>query len=330
MNLTQLEVLMVIAETGSFTEAANRIGLTRSAASHAVANLETELGVTLLEREHGSIVPNTVGNCILQNVREALANIENIKQIAAKTRGLEAGKLRIGIVSSISAAVWTGILRKYRHEYPGIEVVTFEGVGHEVEDWIRSSTVDVGFVLRSTVGIDSSLIGHDEVRVLLPLDHPLGRQRSVTLEQVATEPFIVPKIACDFMEASWHGPAHIEFKRRYEASEVKTILAMVREGLGFTLLPEMLLPNPIEGFHMLSLDPPLRFNFGIGVRSDFSVSPAASMFVLSAHAWAYSNGFREESDRYDDTRQPLLESLEIPASSQSPTKSQGSIGDSGR
>ena len=132
MNLTQLEVLMVIAETSSFTEAANRIGLTRSAASHAVANLETELGVTLLERERGSVVPNTVGNCILQNVREVLANIENINQIAAKARGLEAGKLRIGIVSSISATVWTGVLRKYRHEYPNIEIVTFEGVGHEV------------------------------------------------------------------------------------------------------------------------------------------------------------------------------------------------------
>jgi DNA-binding transcriptional LysR family regulator len=293
MNLSQLEVLAAIAETGSFTEAADRVGLTRSAVSHAVANLETELGITLLERERGSIAPTTVGNCILQNVREILANIENIQQEAARACGLEAGKLRIGIVSSISPAIWSGVLRKFRQEYPGIELVTFEGAGHEVEDWILSSIVDVGFVLRCIDGIDAVIIGQDEVRVVVPIGHALRKHQSVTLEQVAHEPFILPKIACDFVSSSWQGPDYVELEKRYEATEVSTLLAMVREGLGFTMLPEMLLPTSVEGLHLLSLDPPLRFTFGIGVRSGRNVSPAATMFVQSARTWAHTNGFEE-------------------------------------
>lgn len=302
MNMSQLEVLVAVAETGSFTEAAARIGLTRSAASHALANLEAELGVMLFERERGSVQPTTFGNCVLQNAREILANIETIRQEAANARGLEMGKLRIGIVSSIAASIWRGMLRKFRQEYPGIEVVTFEGAGHEVEDWILNSTVDVGFVLRDTPGIESALVGRDEVRVVVPIDHPLRKQRTVAIDRLADEPFILPKVACDFISPAWHDDHYMGMQRRYEASEVQTILAMVREGMGITMLPEMLLPNPAEGVHLLSLNPALCFKFGIGVRSQRNASPAARMFMHTAQSWAHANGFEAEEPQGDLSR----------------------------
>lgn len=294
MNISQLEVLVAVAETGSFTEAADRVKLTRSAASHALANLEAELGVTLFERERGSVQPTTVGNCILQNAREILANIETIHQEAANARGLKMGKLRIGIVSSIAAFVWRGLMRKFRQEYPGIEVVTFEGAGHEVEDWILNSTVDVGFVLRDRPEIDSLIVGQDEVQILVPIDHALRKQRTVSIESIAKEPFILPKVACDFVGSAWQNSNYPGLQKRYEATEVQTILAMVREGMGITMLPEMLLPSPVEGVHLLSLNPPMHFTFGIGVRSGRSVSPAAQAFMQSAQAWAHANGFEAD------------------------------------
>lgn len=291
MNLTQLEVLVALSNTGSFTKAAELVGVTRSAASHALANLEAELGVTLLDRERGGVWPTTIGNCILQNAREILAHVENIQQEAASARGLDMGKLRVGIVSSIAPSIWGGILRKFRQEYPGIDMVTFEGAGQEVEDWILSSTVDIGFVLRSRDDIDNVMIGQDEVRVIVPAAHPLARQSSVTAERLAREPFIMPKIACDFQDSSWHGAANVHMNKRYEATEVQTVLAMTREGLGFTILPELLLPSGLDGLHLLHFDPPLRYNFGVGVRSLRNASPAARTFMLSAQTWAHANGF---------------------------------------
>jgi DNA-binding transcriptional LysR family regulator len=294
MNLTQLEVLVALADTGSFTKAAEQIGVTRSAASHALANLEAELGVTLFDRERGGVLPTTIGNCILQNAREILAHVENIRQEAAAARGLDMGKLRIGIVSSIAPGIWGGILRKFRQEYPGIDTVTFEGAGHEVENWILGSIVDVGFVLRPRDGIDSIMIGQDEVRVIVPAAHPLHTQRTVAMRRLAREAFIMPKIACDFHDSSWHGAAYAELQKRYEATEVETVLAMAREELGFTLLPEMLLPKSMSGLHVLSLDPPLHFNFGVAVRSLRNASPAARTFMLSAQIWAAANGYEAD------------------------------------
>src|SRR5215218_9961606 len=122
MNFSQLQVFVAIAETGSFSAAADRVGLTRSAASHALANLEAELGVALLERERGNAVPTAAGNCMLTHAREILAHVETMQQEAAAARGLQAGKLRVGIVSSISADILSGILGKFRQAYPEIEI----------------------------------------------------------------------------------------------------------------------------------------------------------------------------------------------------------------
>ena len=72
-------------------------------------------------------------------------------------------------------------------------------------------------------------------------------------------------------------------------------MAMVREGLGFTRLPEMRLAIQVEGLPLLSAEPPLRFNLGIGVRSGRHVSPAVSRFVQSARSWAHANGFEAQA-----------------------------------
>lgn len=290
MNLSQLEVLVALSETGSFTETANRVGLTRSAVSHALASLEAELGVALVERERGNAVPTGIGNCVLRYARDILNSVETIHQESAAARGLQAGKLRIGMVSSVSAAISTGILRKFRQEYPAIELVTFEGTGREVEDWILNGVVDVGFVLRQVDGIESQFIGCDEIRVVVPTNHPLRKQRSVRVEHLEGEAFIMPKMACDFLDPI-QASHSIKLQQRYEASEVQTILAMIREGLGITLLPEMLLPTQIDGLHLLTLDPPIRYRFGLGVRSLRSASPAGRMFIQSADSWAKTNGF---------------------------------------
>jgi DNA-binding transcriptional LysR family regulator len=291
MNLSQLEALVAISETGSFTEAADRVGITRSAVSHALASLEAELGVSLLERERGNTVPTGVGNCILRYARDILSNVESIQQESAAARGLQAGKLRIGMVSSVSAAISTGILRKFRQEYPAIELVTFEGTGREVEDWILNSVVDVGFILRQVEGIESQFIGCDEVRVVVPANHPLRKQRVVNLEQLTHEPFIFPKMACDFLDSFQDAASQVKLQQRYEASETQTILAMIREGLGITLLPEMLLPSHLDGLHLLSLSTPMHYRFGLGVRSQRSASPAARIFIQSGASWAAASGF---------------------------------------
>ncbi|GHO79735.1 hypothetical protein KSD_75060 [Ktedonobacter sp. SOSP1-85] len=72
---------------------------------------------------------------------------------------------------------------------------------------------------------------------------------------------------------------------RYHASDATTIFAMVREGLGITLLPRTMLPEKLEGVAALPLDPPQQFQIGLGVQSQEAASPGAKLFVQTALTW---------------------------------------------
>ena len=81
------------------------------------------------------------------------------------------------------------------------------------------------------------------------------------------------------------GPSRIRPHIRYQASDSATILAMIREGLGITLMPRMMLPNKLEGVVALPLDPPHQLQIGLAVRSQETASPGAMLFVQTAVAW---------------------------------------------
>jgi DNA-binding transcriptional LysR family regulator len=289
MNFSQLQSFVALAETGSFTEAAYTIGLTQSAVSHALAALESELGVTLLERNRTGVVAlTTVGQKIIPHVRALLAQAEAIEQEAKAAHGLAMGKLRLGsILSIVSPSLLASLLTSFQQQYPKMEVVLFEGAMHEVGEWIENSIIDVGFVVFPAKGIDSTLITTDELCVLVPPGHRLHAQMAVTPSQLREEGFIMEKTQCalQLMKMAGFAPSRSRPQIRYQASDSATILAMVREGLGITLLPRMMLPKKLEGVVALPLDPPQQLQIGLAVRSQGMASPGARLFIQTAVAW---------------------------------------------
>ena len=286
MNFSQLQSFVAIAETGSFTEAAYRINLTQSAVSHALSALESELGVTLLERNHTGVVALTnVGQQIIPHVRALLAQAETIQQEAQAARGLARGKLRLGSIPPISPRLLAGVLTHFQQQYPDIEVVLFEGTLQEVQEWIGASMIDVGFVHHPAKEVESTFITTDEMQVFVARGHRLHARTSVAASELREECLIMPRTGCEVPEIfdqnrGKHGP-HI----RYQASDGTTILAMVREGLGITILPRMMFPETLEGITGIPLDPPRRLQIGLAVRSQETASPGATLFVQTAIAW---------------------------------------------
>jgi len=286
MNFSQLQSFVAVAETGSFTEAGYTIDLTQSAVSHALAAHESELGVTLLERNHTGVVALTnVGHSILPHVRALLAHAETIQQEAKAARGLAKGKLRLGSIPPISPRLLAGVLTHFQQQYPDIEVALFEGTLQEVQEWIGTSMIDVGFVHHPAKEVESTLITTDEMQVFVARGHRLHARTSVTVNELREERLIMPRTGCEVPEMfdqkrGKHGPPI-----RYQASEGATIVAMVREGLGITILPRMMLPEKLEGICGIPLDPPRQLQIGLAVRSQATASPGATLFVQTAVAW---------------------------------------------
>jgi DNA-binding transcriptional LysR family regulator len=289
MNLSQLQSFVALAETSSFTEAAYAVDLTQSAVSHALATLESELGVTLLERNRKGVVALTeAGRAIIPHARALLASASAIEQEARAVQGRAMGKVRLGSIESIvPPRLLAGVMTSFRTAYPEIEVVLFEGAMHEVGEWIEKSVIDVGFVVLPAPGIESTLITTDELCILVSPAHRLHAKDVVTANDLREEGFIMEKTQCtlNFLGRVGVEPSRAKLSVRYEASDSATILAMVREGLGITLVPRQMLPKKLEGVVALALDPPRPLQIGLAVRSQAMASPAAKLFIQTAQAW---------------------------------------------
>ncbi|GLV57931.1 hypothetical protein KDH_47660 [Dictyobacter sp. S3.2.2.5] len=165
----------------------------------------------------------------------------------------------------------------------------FEGAMQEVGDWIEDSVVDIGFVVLPAPNIESSLITTDELCILVPTDHRLCGRAAVTFKELREEGFILEKSQCavHLLQRVGFGTSKNRPHIRYRASDSATILAMVREGLGITLLPRQMLPTKLEGVVSLPLDPPQPLQIGLGIKSARTVAPGVALFLQTARAWGH-------------------------------------------
>ncbi|MBE2270187.1 MAG: LysR family transcriptional regulator [Anaerolinea sp.] len=292
MNLSQLEVLVAIVDTGNMTEAAEVVGLTQSAVSYSVSRLEAELGVTLLERGRQGVHATGIGADVIQHARSILNQIEAIRQKAARERGLTVGKLRFGCVPTVPPRLLTGILRDFQQRYPDIDTVLFEGTPRELIDWLESGVIDIGTVTQPERYGVSSLFVQAEVVALLPNDHPLAAQAALSLEELTQEPLIGPKAEYGSLSLLL-GSTQRSFPRlRHEVSTSDTIFAMVREHMGIALVLKMLVDPDTDRLTTRPLIPRLDVQIHLAAHTR---SPVVEAFMESASNWAKGHGFSSES-----------------------------------
>jgi DNA-binding transcriptional LysR family regulator len=292
MTLAQLQAFVAVIECGSFTGASAILGTTQSAVSHAIASLETELGVVLVQRDRAGLSLTDVGQRVILQAREMLARAETIRQEAAATRGLETGKLRLGSFPSISARFLPGALRLFRQRYPKIDIVLLEGANQEVRDWIDAGIVDIGVVTLPTDGVDETPIAHDELLVVVPQAHPLATKSWIRIQRLADEPLILSTAGVRPLVEAVFDEAKVGLQIQLEVREIAAILAMIQEGMGITIIPELALPPQLPtGVKTLHLRPTAWRHLALAVPARAAMSPAARMFLQQAEQWALSQGF---------------------------------------
>lgn len=293
VTLAQLQAFATVAALRSFTLASEELGMTQSAVSHSIASLEAELGISVLRRDRNGIVLTEIGQRVLVQVREIFARVERIRQETAAAVGLKEGKVRIGSFSSVSARFLPKLLHQFRHRYPGIEVVLFEGTDDEVREWILSGAVDVGVVALPVEALETLPIAQDEFLAVVADSHPLAEQQKIKIKQLAQQPFIMSKAGCKPVITAMFRKAKVKPLTQFEVIDLRTIFAMVQEGMGVTIVPEMALPSNLTGLQILHLEPSVMRRLAFAVPSLEAASPAVTVFLQLAKDWAKSQGYLE-------------------------------------
>lgn len=284
MTFTQLEIFVMVAEMRGFTLAALRLGISQSAVSHAIRALEGELSAQLVERQQSSVEVTELGRRLLVRAREILGLAEAMRQDAAVARGLNQGLIRIGSFGpTASLKLLPAILRAYRERYPGIEVQIDEGPDAAVIQWVADRRVDIGFAVLPDERFDTVPLVEDQLVALLQHDHPLAAKRSVTLQELVDQPFIMPEQGCSALVEPLFAQAGLAPKVRYRMSQMITVLGLVDAGDGITVMPELALPAAMHETHpriaVRPLRPMARRRVGLVLRNLAQASPAVQAFA---------------------------------------------------
>ena len=280
MNIGKYETLIAVVESGSLTRAAQALGCTQSAVSHSIDSLEQELGFALLKRGRAGVHLTGEGERMIPAVRNLLNSAEQLAQTAASIRGLESGTVRIGSFTSVAVHWLPPVLKEFQKDYPRVEFKLLNGDYHDVEQWLMEGSIDIGFVnVPCAVDCECIPLMEDRLLAILPRHSRFESYPRFPLVECETEPFI------SLLESSDH-----DARRALEAAGVKpnvrfytkddyAIIAMVEQGLGISIMPELLLKGRRDNIQVLPLIPEAKRTIGIAIAAGEKAGPATRRFA---------------------------------------------------
>ncbi|MBI4782769.1 MAG: LysR family transcriptional regulator [Oscillatoriophycideae cyanobacterium NC_groundwater_1537_Pr4_S-0.65um_50_18] len=282
IKLHQLRSLIAAAKCGNFSEAGLQLNVSQSAVSHAIAALETELGVVLFARGRHGATLTPVGERIVTHAQDILRSLDNVGKEAIASRGLQGGQVRIAGFRSAATHLLPKVMMQFQKDFPAITVILRDFKDcDQIEAALRAGQIDLGLTLLPTSSeFETWELLRDEYMVLLPPDWEIAND-PLTWEQLAAHPLILP-IATDSCRTIIDA-YYVKFGRSisstYEVREDSTILGMVEQGLGLTIMARLAAEPLPPRIQIRRLPEPLERVIGIVALTDAMHPPAVYAFL---------------------------------------------------
>lgn len=248
MRISRYEVLMKVIELGNLTKTAEYFNYTQSAISQIINSLEAELGVSLLTRNHSGVWVTAEGEQLLPYLRKISNSHHELSEKVFELLGMETGLIRIGTFSSVSCHWLPRLIKGFKIMYPNIKFELLQGDYMEIENWVAEGIVDFGFIcMPSAKNLETIFLKKDRMLVIIPEDHPYAEKSFFPAKKLADEPFILLETGNkrEILQVFEHN--HITPNVHYSAKDDYTIMSMVENGLGISILSELVLTrNPYK------------------------------------------------------------------------------------
>ncbi len=281
LKISQLRTLVAVADYHNFSEAALHLEISQSAVSHAIAALETELGVILFHRGRNGADLTAVGKQLIVPAREILDLLQKIATEANRAKGLEGGNIRLVSFRSAATHILPALMAQFRSRFPAIEIEVNDVDEHfEIESILRSSKADIGIIdLPCSEEFETWEIYREEYVVLLPRSANL-KQTQLTWEQLATYPLIISaKNSCSLELRKYLQRSPKPVNIGYEMREDSTIVAIAMQGLGAAIMPRLAAEPIPEQLKVYSLPTSLERSIQAAVLKDALHTPAVFAFL---------------------------------------------------
>lgn len=242
-DLRQLECFCAVARAGSFTKAADDLGIAQPSLSEQVARLEQGLGAPLFERLSRRIELTPLGEAILGKAQALLDDAAVLPEYFEQVREGVHGPLRVGAIPTILPYFLAPLLKGFTERFRDVDLHVREGRTAELVEQVLEGVIDMA-VLSLPVegaGLVMKELFRDPLYLVVPEGHPLTAAEPVKLRRLSEERLIILKdghclrdetlAVCDRARARFAG--------HFEAEQFLTIFELIRAGFGVSILPEM-------------------------------------------------------------------------------------------
>lgn len=282
------DAFIKIIETGSFTKAAEELGYTQSAISQMVHSLEKELSTTLILRSRKGVTLTPDGKEFLPYIRNIRNSHLELVEKHNEMQGLQSGLIRIGTFSSVSCNWLPGLMKDFKEQYPAVHFELHQGEYTNISNWINEGRVDFGFVNPTAVSNLTTIpLQQDEMLAVLPMDHPLATETNVSLKELTNEPYILLDEGELSEPLTIFKQKNLEPNIQYRVHDDYSIMAMVEQGLGLTILPALVLNRCRYNIAMKKISPSVFRMISLAYK-DKKVLPIASRYFIDFIIERYS------------------------------------------
>ena len=288
VSMQQLRALAAIADTGSFTLAAEALQLTQPAVSHLVKRMEEELGQPLVVRGR-RIRLTGAGRMMADTASRALRMVDDAVDACRSQSQLREGQVVLAVGHLTAGALMPALLGRFSRAHPQLAITLLDSTAEQMMSRVLAREADLGF--GSDIGqkhseLATEALFSEAMALFLRDDHPLARQSVVEAEQLETLDFIhVNRDATVWraISAQLAGVAHVYPRVVQHVSMLSTAFGMVQSGAGVALLPryvEILMPGNLRAVAVAN--PTLEFPVVAIRQAKHPLSPAAKAFLAMA------------------------------------------------
>jgi DNA-binding transcriptional LysR family regulator len=252
-SLKQVRYFIATADSGQVSQAGIALNVSQSAITAAIKQLEENLGVELFRRHTSGVALTAEGARFLHHARNIMAAVNAAESAPLTEDTALSGAVRIGVSYTVAGYFLPRHFTRFTRGYPRIRAELHEMSRAEIEAGLIDGSLDLAVMLVSNLQ-DRKRLAHEILvrsrrRLWLPVEHPLLMAESITLEDVASQPYVMLTVDEAGQTASryWR-PAGLRPNVIFTTSSVEAVRSMVADGMGVTILSDMVYrPWSLEG-----------------------------------------------------------------------------------
>jgi LysR family hydrogen peroxide-inducible transcriptional activator len=258
-SLQQLRFLCALAEQGHFGRAADSCAVTQSTLSEGIKELEARLAVTLFERSHRQVMLTPLGEQIATRAQRLLVDAEELVGLARNVQGPLSGPLRFGVIPTIGPYVLPLLLSHLGIALPKLKLYVREAPTAGLLDKLAGGDLDILLVaIPYDLGnVEAMEIAEDPIVVAMPRNHPLGRRKVVSRDDLAREQLLLIEDGHCLRSHSLQACRIVDPVRNevFQATSLRTLVQMVAAELGITLIPQIAVESELASTRNVVIRP---------------------------------------------------------------------------